>query len=141
MIQAIIQVKNLVKLYDRYEAVKDISFDVLDGEIFGLLGPNGAGKSTTLEIMETLREKTSGEINIAGFSIDENPDAIKSIIGIQLQTSGFYPGLTLLEQIDLFNGLYGANADAMNLLSLVQLGDKAKSPYKSLSGGQKQRFA
>ncbi|MFN5642614.1 MAG: ABC transporter ATP-binding protein, partial [Sphingobacteriales bacterium] len=57
------------------------------------------------------------------------------------QTSGFYPGLTLLEQIDLFNGLYGANADAMNLLSLVQLGDKAKSPYKSLSGGQKQRFA
>jgi ABC-2 type transport system ATP-binding protein len=139
--QAIIQVKNLVKLYDRYEAVKDISFDVLDGEIFGLLGPNGAGKSTTLEIMETLREKTSGEINIAGFSIDENPDAIKSIIGIQLQTSGFYPGLTLLEQIDLFNGLYGANADAMNLLSLVQLGDKAKSPYKSLSGGQKQRFA
>ncbi|MFN5930295.1 MAG: ABC transporter ATP-binding protein, partial [Sphingobacteriales bacterium] len=141
MRQAIIQVKNLVKLYDRYEAVKDISFDVLDGEIFGLLGPNGAGKSTTLEIMETLREKTSGEINIAGFSIDENPDAIKSIIGIQLQTSGFYPGLTLLEQIDLFNGLYGANADAMNLLSLVQLGDKAKSPYKSLSGGQKQRFA
>ncbi|MFZ9301126.1 MAG: ABC transporter ATP-binding protein [Chitinophagaceae bacterium] len=141
MIQAIIQVKNLVKLYDRYEAVKDISFDVLDGEIFGLLGPNGAGKSTTLEIMETLREKTSGEINIAGFSIDENPDAIKSIIGIQLQTSGFYPGLTLLEQIDLFNGLYGANADAMNLLSLVQLEDKAKSPYKSLSGGQKQRFA
>ncbi|MFN5937884.1 MAG: ATP-binding cassette domain-containing protein, partial [Sphingobacteriales bacterium] len=85
MRQAIIQVKNLVKLYDRYEAVKDISFDVLDGEIFGLLGPNGAGKSTTLEIMETLREKTSGEINIAGFSIDENPDAIKSIIGIQLQ--------------------------------------------------------
>ncbi|MFN5641769.1 MAG: ATP-binding cassette domain-containing protein, partial [Sphingobacteriales bacterium] len=63
MRQAIIQVKNLVKLYDRYEAVKDISFDVLDGEIFGLLGPNGAGKSTTLEIMETLREKTSGEIN------------------------------------------------------------------------------
>lgn len=141
MRQAIIQVKNLVKLYDRYEAVKDISFDVLDGEIFGLLGPNGAGKSTTLEIMETLREKTSGEINIAGFSIDENPDAIKSIIGIQLQTSGFYPGLTLLEQIDLFNGLYGANADTMNLLSLVQLEDKAKSPYKSLSGGQKQRFA
>lgn len=141
MNKAIIQVKDLVKHYGNFEAVKGISFEVLEGEIFGLLGPNGAGKSTTLEMMETLRPKTSGEIIIAGHSIDEHPDAIKSIIGIQLQTSGFYPGLNLLEQIDLFNGLYGAKADDMELLALVQLEDKAKSPYKSLSGGQKQRFA
>ena len=141
MNKAIIQVRDLVKDYGNFEAVKGISFDVFEGEIFGLLGPNGAGKSTSLEIMETLREKTSGEIRIAGHSIDESPDAIKSIIGIQLQTSGFYPGLNLLEQIDLFNGLYGAKADAMDLLALVQLEDKATSSYKSLSGGQKQRFA
>lgn len=141
MQRAIIQVKNLVKKYDSVEAVKNISFDVMEGEIFGLLGPNGAGKSTTLEIMETLRLKTAGEVTIAGFSIDEYPDAIKSIIGIQLQTAGFYPGLTLLEQIDLFNGLYGASTNALDLLGLVQLVEKAKSPYKSLSGGQKQRFA
>lgn len=139
--KAIIQVKDLVKKYGTTEAVKGIHFEVYEGEIFGLLGPNGAGKSTTLEIMETLREKTSGEVHIAGFSIDEDPNAIKSIIGIQLQTSGFYPGLSLLEQIDLFNGLYGARRNAMELLALVQLEDKAKSPYKSLSGGQKQRFA
>ena len=60
----IITVTDLVKRYGDFEAVKSISFDVYEGEIFGLLGPNGAGKSTTLEIMETLREKTSGKISI-----------------------------------------------------------------------------
>ena len=141
MSKPIIQVKNLVKTYGNFEAVKGISFEVLEGEIFGLLGPNGAGKSTTLEIMESLREKTAGEITIAGYSIETDAHAIKALIGIQLQTSGFYPGLTLIEQVDLFNGLYGAKADPMELLALVQLEDKAKKPYKSLSGGQKQRFA
>ncbi len=58
----IISVRNLVKKYGSFEAVKGISFDVYEGEIFGLLGPNGAGKSTTLEIIETLRQKTSGEV-------------------------------------------------------------------------------
>ena len=58
----IITVKNLVKNYGNFQAVKGISFDVYEGEIFGLLGPNGAGKSTTLEIIETLRQKTSGEV-------------------------------------------------------------------------------
>lgn len=141
MTKPIIQVRNLVKRYGTYEAVKGISFDVMEGEIFGLLGPNGAGKSTTLEMIETLREKTSGEIIVAGMSIDTQADAIRSIIGIQLQTSGFYPGLTLTEQIHLFNGLYGVSSDPHELLSLVQLTDKASQPYKALSGGQKQRFA
>src|ERR1700712_2281550 len=102
----IISVKNLVKNYGEFQAVKGISFDVYEGEIFGLLGPNGAGKSTTLEIIETLRAKTSGEIIVDGINIDKGPDAIKKIIGVQLQTSGFYPGLTLLELIELFGGLY-----------------------------------
>ena len=100
-----IQVENLKKSYGSFEAVKGISFDVKEGEIFGLLGPNGAGKSTTLEIMETLREKTSGKVTIAGFDLDRQPDEIKKIIGVQLQTSGFYPGLRLIELIALFNGL------------------------------------
>lgn len=141
MSKPIIQVRDLVKKYGSFEAVKGISFDVMEGEIFGLLGPNGAGKSTTLEMMESLREKTAGSITIAGYAIDTDYNTIKALIGIQLQTAGFYPGLTLLEQVDLFNGLYGASADALELLDLVQLADKAKKPYKSLSGGQKQRFA
>src|SRR6476659_10234263 len=113
MERIIISVQNLVKNYGNFEAVKGISFDVHEGEIFGLLGPNGAGKSTTLEIIETLRDKTSGEIIVDGFNLDKSPGEIKKIIGVQLQTSGFYPGLNLIQLIQLFGGLYNEQVDAM----------------------------
>ena len=136
----IISVQNLVKNYGNFEAVKGLSFDVYEGEIFGLLGPNGAGKSTTLEIIETLRPKTSGTITVAGLSLDEKPSEIKKIIGVQLQSSGYYPGLNLVELIYLFAGLYNEDVDAIALLKKVNLEDKAKSKYKELSGGQKKSF-
>ena len=166
MQKTIISVKNLVKNYGEFAAVKDISFDVYEGEIFGLLGPNGAGKSTTLEIIETLRSKTSGKVFVDGFDLDKEPDSIKKIIGVQLQTSGYYPGLKLKELISLFSGLYNTRVDPQELLRLVNLtinkdeADKLKDPglvkaerrrildkdksnakYKDLSGGQKQRFS
>lgn len=137
----IISVKDLKKSYGNFEAVKGISFEVFQGEIFGLLGPNGAGKSTTLEIIETLREKTSGEIIVDGFDLDKDPGSIKKIIGVQLQTSGFYPGLSLVQLIELFSGLYNQPVNAMELLKLVNLEDKAKNKFKDMSGGQKQRFS
>jgi ABC-2 type transport system ATP-binding protein len=137
----IISVKELVKTYGDFEAVKGISFDVFEGEIFGLLGPNGAGKSTTLEIIETLREKTSGEIIVDGINLDVAHGEIKKIIGVQLQTSGFYPNLNLTELIHLFVGLYQSDVDPITLLKKVNLEDKAKSKYKEMSGGQKQRFS
>jgi ABC-2 type transport system ATP-binding protein len=139
--KTIISVKDLVKNYGNFQAVKSISFEVYDGEIFGLLGPNGAGKSTTLEIIETLREKTSGKVQVFGIDLDKDPDGIKKIIGVQLQTSGFYPGLTLVELVELFGGLYNQPVDPPALLKLVNLLDKAKNKYKELSGGQKQRFS
>jgi ABC-2 type transport system ATP-binding protein len=138
---AIISVKNLVKNYGSFQAVQGISFDVKEGEIFGLLGPNGAGKSTTLEIIETLRPKTSGEVVVNGFNLDTAPNEIKKIIGVQLQTSGFYPGLNLLQLIELFCGLYNRQVNAMELLDMVNLREKAKAKVKELSGGQKQRFS
>jgi ABC-2 type transport system ATP-binding protein len=141
MANTIISVKNLCKNYGDFQAVKSISFDVFAGEIFGLLGPNGAGKSTTLEIIETLRDKTSGEITVDGFDLDKQPGEIKKIIGVQLQTSGFYPGLNLIELINLFSGLYNQDVDPMELLKKVNLVDKAKNKSKELSGGQKQRFS
>ncbi len=141
MRQTIITVKDLKKNYGDFEAVKGISFNVLEGEIFGLLGPNGAGKSTTLEIIETLRSKTSGEVTVAGFDLDASPNEIKKIIGVQLQTSGFYPSLNLTELIELFAGLYNETIDPLTLLDTVNLRDKAKSKFKELSGGQKQRFS
>lgn len=139
--QPIISVKDLVKNYGNFQAVKSISFDVKEGEIFGLLGPNGAGKSTTLEIIETLREKTSGKVIVDGIDLDENPGEIKKIIGVQLQTSGYYPGLNLLQLIQLFCGLYNRDVAPIELLESVNLREKAKSQFKELSGGQKQRFS
>jgi ABC-2 type transport system ATP-binding protein len=139
--KTIISVKNLTKKYGDFEAVKGISFDVMEGEIFGLLGPNGAGKSTTLEIIETLRDKTSGQVLVDGFDLDRAPGEIKKIIGVQLQTSGYYPGLNLTELIELFGGLYNRKVRPLDFLDMVNLRDKAKAKYKELSGGQKQRFS
>ena len=141
MSKVIISVKDLIKNYGNFEAVKGISFEVNEGEIFGLLGPNGAGKSTTLEIIETLREKTAGEVWVNGFNLDKDPNSIKQVIGVQLQTSGFYPGLNLVELIDLFAGLYNRKINPGDLLKTVNLEDKAKNKFKDLSGGQKQRFS
>jgi ABC-2 type transport system ATP-binding protein len=139
--KTIISVKNLTKKYGDFEAVKGISFDVMEGEIFGLLGPNGAGKSTTLEIIETLRDKTSGQVTVDGFDLDKAPGEIKKIIGVQLQTSGYYPGLNLTELIELFGGLYNRKVRPTDFLDMVNLRDKAKAKFKELSGGQKQRFS
>jgi len=141
MSNTIISVKNLSKSYGNFQAVKGISFNVYEGEIFGLLGPNGAGKSTTLEIIETLREKTSGEVIVDGLDLDKQPGDIKKIIGVQLQTSGYYPGLNLIQLIELFCGLYNRDIKPMELLEMVNLKDKAKAKFKQLSGGQKQRFS
>jgi ABC-2 type transport system ATP-binding protein len=139
--KTIISVNNLTKKYGDFEAVKGISFDVMEGEIFGLLGPNGAGKSTTLEIIETLRDKTSGQVTVDGFDLDKAPGEIKKIIGVQLQTSGYYPGLNLTELIELFGGLYNRKVRPMDFLDMVNLRDKARAKFKELSGGQKQRFS
>jgi ABC-2 type transport system ATP-binding protein len=139
--EPIIVVKDLVKKYNDFTAVNGISFEVHEGEIFGLLGPNGAGKTTTLEIIETLRKKTSGQVTVAGLDLDKSPHEIKKIIGVQLQAAGYYPNLNLKQIIELFCGLYNRHTDPMELLDTVNLREKAKNKYKDLSGGQKQRFS
>lgn len=139
--EPIIRVEHLVKKYGDFTAVNNISFTVQPGEIFGLLGPNGAGKSTTLEIIETLRNKTAGSVWVKGLNLDTHAGDIKKIIGVQLQSSGYYPNLTLTELIALFSGLYNQPIDPQQLLEKVQLRDKARAKFKELSGGQKQRFS
>ncbi len=138
---AIIEVKNLRKEYGTFTAVDGISFEVEQGEIFGILGPNGAGKTTTLEIIEGLKEPTSGEILVDGLSVTKDTHAVKLIIGVQLQASSFFDGLNLVELIEMYGALYGRKVDGMKLLEEVQLTDKAKNQVKELSGGQKQRFS
>lgn len=138
---SIIRVQNLVKHYGPIKAIDGISFEVYEGEIFGLLGPNGAGKTTTLEIIETLREKTSGEILVDKWMVGKEANQIKKIIGVQLQAAGYYPSLTLVELLRLFSGLYNVKIVPLEMLALVGLEDRAKAKYKELSGGQKQRFS
>jgi len=138
---AIIEVRDLVKRYGDFTAVKGISFDVREGEIFCVVGPNGAGKTTTLEIIETLKDPTSGTVNIDGYDVVKSPWQVKRRIGVQLQAAGFYPSLNLRELLELFAGLYDVKIDPMAMLRKVQLEDKANARFEKLSGGQKQRFS
>lgn len=137
----IISVKNLVKKYNKFTAVNGISFEVKQGEIFGILGPNGAGKTTTLEIMETLKPLTKGQVLIDGIDVTKHPWDVKRRIGVQLQSSAFYPELNLVELLDMFASMYDVEIEPMDMLKEVELADKAKSYVKQLSGGQQQRFS
>jgi ABC-2 type transport system ATP-binding protein len=136
-----IRVENLTKKYESVTVVDSISFDVMKGEVFGILGPNGAGKTTTLEMIEALRPIDGGKVILEGIDVSKNPDKVKEIIGVQLQTTGFYDYLTLRELLVMFSGLYNQAAHPDELLKDVNLTEKAKSQAKQLSGGQKQRFS
>lgn len=137
----ILSVKKLEKSYNRRQVVKGISFEVAEGEIFGILGPNGAGKTTTLEMIEALRPIDGGEVILDGHDVKKSPQAVKEIIGIQLQSSAFFDKVNLVEQLEMFASFYGAKVDAMELLAEVELTDKATSYVEKMSGGQKQRFS
>jgi ABC-2 type transport system ATP-binding protein len=136
-----IVVDGLRKRYGSLVAVDGISFRVKEREIFGLLGPNGAGKTTTVEILEGLRGANEGQALVAGIDVRKDPDKVKSLIGVQLQSSAFFDGLSLLELLDMFAALYQRSVDAMAILKKVDLTEKARSTVGKLSGGQKQRFS
>lgn len=137
----IIEVQNLTKSYGKLKAVQGISFEVKKGEIFGILGPNGAGKTTTLEMIEGLRPIDSGEVSIDSLDVKDDPNKVKSVIGVQLQSSSFFDYLKLTELLEFFGSLYQRKVDAMEILREVELTEKAKAQVKTLSGGQKQRFS
>jgi len=141
MANPILKVHKLRKIYDDKTVVKDISFEVEQGEIFGILGPNGAGKTTTLEMIETIREIDGGEAHIDGINVAKDPQKIKYIIGVQPQSPAFMDKVKLTEQLEQLASAYGERVNAKELLKEVNLLDKAGSFVESLSGGQKQRFS
>lgn len=147
----VIEITNLKKTYQlprqerkegvqTFDAVKGTSFSVEKGEIFGILGPNGAGKTTTLEIIEGLKQQTSGEVMVLGLDNKKNVDEIKKRIGVQLQSSEYMNLMSLSELLQLFASLYKKPANVDELLGFVNLVDKKNALVKDLSGGQKQRF-
>jgi ABC-2 type transport system ATP-binding protein len=137
---------DLVKTYPHpeggeFNAVDGVSFTVEQGEVFGLLGPNGAGKTTTLEIIEGLKNPTSGRSFVLGLDSVADREAMKTRIGVQLQASSYFEFLTLAELLDLFGSFYPAARPPEELLDRVGLLDKRKSLVGELSGGQAQRFS
>jgi ABC-2 type transport system ATP-binding protein len=140
-IQPAIQVRQLVKRYGALTAVDDISFEVGRGEVFGLLGPNGAGKTTSVECIEGLRAPDAGEIRVLGLDARQASQALKERLGIQLQTTGLYPKLTVREVIALFSSFYTRRLPIAELIEMTGLQDRINAPTKDLSGGQKQRLS
>jgi ABC-2 type transport system ATP-binding protein len=142
--EPIIEIRGLVKRYGSLTAVDGIDLDVTAGEIFGILGPNGAGKTTTLEMIEGLRPPDAGTIQVAGLDAVAESDAVRRIIGVQLQTTALFDYLNAAELIALFAGLYGVDgspARVDELLAMVGLEDKRKARVDELSGGQRQRLS
>jgi ABC-2 type transport system ATP-binding protein len=136
-----IVVQNLVKRYGAVEAVRGVSFEAPQGQIFGLLGPNGAGKTTTIECVIGLRQPDGGSIRVCGVDALANPDAVKQRLGAQLQSTALQDKITPREALRLFASFYEKRADVDALIERFSLEEKADAPFDSLSGGQKQRLA
>src|SRR5271157_2431094 len=141
MTNPILQVENLVKRYGHLQAVRDVSFAVEEGEVFGLLGPNGAGKTSTIEILEGLRVADGGRVSVCGFDPMKNPTELKHEIGAALQSTSLPDKLKVTEALRLFSSFYKRGRKPEELLKRFGLEEKRNAFYHQLSGGQKQRLA
>ncbi len=137
--ETVIEVRNLVKRYGDLFAVNGIDLDVRAGEVYSILGPNGAGKTTSVEIMECLRMKTSGEVRILGHDIEKGQKEIRKRIGVLPQSFNAFDYLTVKENIEYFGGLFEKNIATDELIEAVHLEDKRNVWFTNLSGGLKQR--
>jgi ABC-2 type transport system ATP-binding protein len=137
---AAISVHGLRKSYGDYEAVRGISFEIPEGEVFGLLGPNGAGKTTTIEILEGYRPRDAGEVDVLGFDPGRAGPAFRERIGVVLQQSQLWPTITVAETHRMFAGYYDRPRDVDEVIKLVGLEEKRDARVKTLSGGQKRRL-
>ncbi len=138
---AAVEVARLRKSYGSVAAVRDVSFSVAEGEIFGVLGPNGAGKTTTVECVSGLREPDGGTIRLLGLDPRSDRDKVREILGVQLQDSAFPAKLRVGEIFDMYRTFYRRPADATELAEALGLAGKRRDYYRSLSGGQRQRLS
>ncbi len=141
----IIETKNLTKTFQDFTAVKNVSFAVKKGEIFGFLGPNGAGKTTTIKMLTTLLHPTQGSATIAGADIIKQRDAVRQAIGVVFQEPALDTELTGKENLDYHARMYGITKQNRShrideVLALVDLTDKKDELVKNYSGGMKRRL-
>lgn len=137
----IIEVRNLRKQYPKHLAVDDVSFEVADGEIFGILGPNGAGKTTTVECVAGLRAPDGGTVRVTGLDPRADRDALRQVLGMQLQSAALPEKIKVWEALDLYASFYPDPADWRELMARVGLESKRNTAFKKLSGGQRQRLS
>ena len=136
-----VEVARLRKVYGDRVAVRDLSFTVAEGEIFGLLGPNGAGKTTTVECVSGLRRPDGGTVRVLGHDPGRDRAAVAERLGVQLQAGELQPGLRVREALDLFASFYRRPADTGELLDALGLAAHADARFGKLSGGQRQRLS
>jgi ABC-2 type transport system ATP-binding protein len=137
---SVITVKNLQKSYGKTVAVKDMSFDVQEGDVFGMVGPNGAGKTTTIECIEGLRKPDHGSIRVFGVDPQADGRTIVRNTGMQLQQSSLPDHMKVWEALDLYSSFYPHPADFNVLIDQLGLTGKRDTQFRNLSGGQKQRL-
>lgn len=140
-----IQVEHLVKTFKEAEAVRDISLEVPEGQIFGFLGPNGAGKTTTINILTTLMQPTSGKALLNGHDVVKERDEARKSFGIVFQDPSLDTMLTAYDNLKFHGMLYNIPGDLLEkriheVLALVELADRAHSKVKPFSGGMKRRL-
>ena len=140
-----IRVRELVKEYNGTQALKGVSFDVYEGEVFGLLGPNGAGKTTLMNILACVLMPTSGRAEVLGHDVVADSRAVRALVGFCPQETVAYEELSALENMMFYAGLYDlprseAKKKARELLEFVGLWDVAKKPVREFSGGMKRRL-
>jgi ABC-2 type transport system ATP-binding protein len=133
-------VENLTKRYGEQQALRGVSFEIREGEVFSLLGPNGAGKTTTIEILEGYRRRDDGTVSVLGADPAEAPRAWRGRIGVVLQSSAMYETLNVRESLALFGGYYEHPRPVDEVIALVGLQEKADVLVRKLSGGQRRRL-
>jgi ABC-2 type transport system ATP-binding protein len=142
--QPVIDITGLQVSYGDVRAVRNVTLQVGQGEIFGLLGPNGAGKTTTLAAIEGLVQPQAGRVRVLGRDVRTQAQEIKRHLGISLQTTAFFDSLKVWELVRFYAGLYNvmlSKAQVLDLLAGFELAEKAGVQAEQLSGGQQQRLA
>jgi ABC-2 type transport system ATP-binding protein len=136
----IVHVVGLHKAYGKTVAVEDVSFEVMEGEIFGMVGPNGAGKTTTIECLEGLRKPDRGTVRVLGLDPQVEGQSLYLRTGMQLQQSNLPDRMRVWEALDLYSSFYPQAVDWEELIKALGLEEKRNTPFAKLSGGQKQRL-
>ncbi len=142
---AVIQVRGLVKKYGEFTAVDGISFEVAPRECLGFLGPNGAGKTTTVKVIACASPFTSGSVTVLGHDVTREPRRVKERLGVCPQDNNTDPDFSVARNLEVYARYFGipsreARARAAELLSWMNLGEKANAKIAALSGGMHRRL-